>query len=189
MKHSHHHAPRVSSIKTRIKTNKETKITLLSPLREYLPLKQGLRQQFLVQKHIQFPPRVSSIKTRIKTHEHSSLVEQRSLREYLPLKQGLRHILHLKVLYALSTPRVSSIKTRIKTKAFLYNKRNSIELREYLPLKQGLRLLILLLLLKAAVLREYLPLKQGLRLQFLNLTARFYISPRVSSIKTRIKTD
>ena len=44
MKHSHHHAPRVSSIKTRIKTNKETKITLLSPLREYLPLKQGLRQ-------------------------------------------------------------------------------------------------------------------------------------------------
>ena len=91
-------------------------------------------------------------------------MEQRSLREYLPLKQGLRHILHLKVLYALSTPRVSSIKTRIKTKAFLYNKRNSIELREYLPLKQGLRLLILLLLLKAAVLREYLPLKQGLRL-------------------------
>ena len=133
-------------------------------LREYLPLKQGLRLIRIHSSAIYRPQRVSSIKTRIKTNEikHFALFLMK-LREYLPLKQGLRRIRepactqqrHL-------TQRVSSIKTRIKTLLLLAICRIRA-LREYLPLKQGLRLTILHSGADNKNLREYLPLKQGLR--------------------------
>ena len=60
--------PRVSSIKTRIKTELEWSCSYSWPLREYIPLKQGLRQVRRWPFGVRVPP----------------------LREYLPLKQGLR---------------------------------------------------------------------------------------------------
>ena len=61
-------------------------------LREYLPLKQGLRLYYLsALAYVSIAPRVSSIKTRIKTLRILHLTDLLSvLREYLPLKQGLR---------------------------------------------------------------------------------------------------
>ena len=85
-------------------------------LREYLPLKQGLRLHYL--KTItcrQQTPRVSSIKTRIKTGQSLDLWQSSC------------------------APRVSSIKTRIKTRMPLAQQQDPCYLREYLPLKQGLR--------------------------------------------------
>ena len=109
-------------------------------LREYLPLKQGLRQIEISLQRSLVTQRVSSIKTRIKT----ILMLMRwlmivSLREYLPLKQGLRR--NVVVLWQYVHP-----------------------LREYLPLKQGLRLTAFAPFFTNCSLREYLPLKQGLRL-------------------------
>ena len=59
---------RVSSIKTRIKTGIENKEMYDFLLREYLPLKQGLRPFEIKERKPGLPQRVSSIKTRIKTY-------------------------------------------------------------------------------------------------------------------------
>ena len=85
----------------------------ISPLREYLPLKQGLRPDTERERVQRTSQRVSSIKTRIKTMVLGSVHSHSLLREYLPLKQGLR-----------PDDRV--------------NKEAAQWLREYLPLKQGL---------------------------------------------------
>ncbi len=84
---------RVYSTKTRIKTDFAKFCGQLSVLREYIPLKQGLR---LIK-------------------NHPSLFYCR-LREYIPLKQGLRHFDKWwdKDKFNWSS-RVYSTKTRIKT--------------------------------------------------------------------------
>ena len=82
---------RVSSIKTRIKTKNKIMIVNRCNLREYLPLKQGLRLSFTEFAIIVKSQRVSSIKTRIKTAIFVTNYENQN------------------------SQRVSSIKTRIKT--------------------------------------------------------------------------
>ena len=86
-------------------------------LREYGPLKQGLRLPYIsATLGVCSSPRVWSTKTRIKTQQAESQdIYHVALREYGPLKQGLR-------------PSSNIYK--------LHNNR----LREYGPLKQGLRL-------------------------------------------------
>ena len=88
---------RVSSTKTRIKTNSipvlRTKIWLI---KEYHPLKQGLRQDST--KFIRFL--------------------EMSIKEYHPLKQGLRLNLDSIINNFIMYQRVSSTKTRIKTSSF-----------------------------------------------------------------------
>ena len=136
-------APRVSSIKTRIKTPQS--------------------QIYYFQNSA---PRVSSIKTRIKTNLFILfLTIHPFLREYLPLKQGLRL-------------KLSVLNSKLKV------------LREYLPLKQGLRQSYgCFSLFLFHFLREYLPLKQGLRPYGRRVPEHYFLPPRVSSIKTRIKTS
>ena len=110
-------------------------------LREYGPLKQGLRQDtrrcFY---HRSGTPRVWSTKTRIKTNHFSPLQSRNA------------------------SPRVWSTKTRIKTfVAIKFMTKFSLKLREYGPLKQGLRPSAVCSLPSILRLREYGPLKQGLR--------------------------
>ena len=63
---------RVSSIRTRIKTNVMSLSDMKLTVREYLPLEQGLRHRFIC--------------------FNGNTVK---VREYLPLEQGLRHIWYL----------------------------------------------------------------------------------------------
>ena len=67
-------------------------LTTIYTLREYVPLKQGLR--------LAIPPRLEG---------------GASLREYVPLKQGLRRFFIVFNLSMRLSPRVCSTKTRIKT--------------------------------------------------------------------------
>ena len=60
-------APRVCSTKTRIKTLLIVLETASIELREYVPLKQGLRLGAVAQSNNFLSPRVCSTKTRIKT--------------------------------------------------------------------------------------------------------------------------
>ena len=85
-------------------------------LREYGPLKQGLRQSDTANStKTHYSPRVWSTKTRIKTL-HLGISENKSyLREYGPLKQGLRLTQYIIYVFFISSPRVWSTKTRIKT--------------------------------------------------------------------------
>ena len=133
--------PRVCSTKTRIKTHPHDVFWWRwCNLREYVPLKQGLRQGIL--KVIisnmglrEYVPLKQGLRPRMKD---SSNFHQCKLREYVPLKQGLRRIGYLPC--------------------------HEIHgLREYVPLKQGLRLLHIYSTKWTYLLREYVPLKQGLR--------------------------
>ena len=137
-------------------------------LRDYLPLKQGLRP--VLRPPLRYP--------------------QTFLRDYLPLKQGLRLPLMRTFIAPLFSQRLSSTKTRIKTVAFISFSFYWLNLRDYLPLKQGLRpSLNVWALAKKYLLRDYLPLKQGLRPPTPTVASLARgISQRLSSTKTRIKT-
>ena len=88
-------------------------------LREYVPLKQGLRPVLNgVNGYYLMAPRVCSTKTRIKTNPTLALVLYGILREYVPLKQGLRQHQVRCYPFAVRAPRVCSTKTRIKTLTF-----------------------------------------------------------------------
>ena len=136
-----------------------------SALREYVPLKQGLRP-----------------------HRRSGSYEPLHLREYVPLKQGLRLDLFVVICYCISLREYVPLKQGLRPRTIsLYNSLKLL-LREYVPLKQGLRLAVFGLSFITADLREYVPLKQGLRL-FSHLTITLMLcAPRVCSTKTRIKT-
>ena len=123
-------------------------------LREYVPLKQGLRLVLF-----------------------DIMVMTTVLREYVPLKQGLRRHYLVKFYASLKAPRVCSTKTRIKT-AYLPLGSFSAPLREYVPLKQGLRPVKPSLSGAPVPLREYVPLKQGLRRLQVNVNGR--VSPSES---------
>ena len=63
-------------------------------LKEYIPVKQGLRLVTLHPvAHELFTQRVYSSKTRIKTNKFEYKPHRfQRLKEYIPVKQGLRHI-------------------------------------------------------------------------------------------------
>ena len=85
-------------------------------LREYVPLKQGLRPSVPFGINVLLiSPRVCSIKTRIKTRVLLHATISVCLREYVPLKQGLRRRSQNELPSGVVTPRVCSLKTRIKT--------------------------------------------------------------------------
>ena len=85
-------------------------------LREYGPLKQGLRQSDTANStKTHYSPRVWSTKTRIKTPTAVLHAPATILREYGPLKQGLRLTQYIIYVFFISSPRVWSTKTRIKT--------------------------------------------------------------------------
>ena len=117
-------AQRVYSNKTRIKTySAGFHQPCLATLKEYIPIKQGLRHFHLVFQRLQL-----------------------LLKEYIPIKQGLRlydteNFLHTLIF----TQRVYSNKTRIKTRLIRRRRRRPCNLKEYIPIKQGLRLPALLL--------------------------------------------
>ena len=87
----------------------------MSSLREYVPLKQGLRHLFV--SHLD-PPLLREyvpLKQGLRPTNDFRIIDTKTLREYVPLKQGLR-------------PR--KCQTTFGTHS---------NLREYVPLKQGLR--------------------------------------------------
>ena len=90
----------------------------MSSLREYLPLKQGLRQHNGVWSKInecclrEYLPLKQGLRHIV--NGSSKFLCLSILREYLPLKQGLR-LIHIVLRIFVYTQRVSSIKTRIKT--------------------------------------------------------------------------
>ena len=89
-----------------------------SILREYLPLKQGLRLCCLCHFvcYVLFAQRVSSIKTRIKTYKLFKSSESGFPQRVSSIKTRIKTSLIILVLFLhRSTQRVSSIKTRIKT--------------------------------------------------------------------------
>ena len=132
-------------------------------LREYVPLKQGLRQE-----------------------RFCCLFNLRPLREYVPLKQGLRPpSLGPTTLFAIS-PRVCSTKTRIKTLNFWIDHDLNHSPR-VCSTKTRIKTIICYPLNTSDHLREYVPLKQGLRLVLLYEDVE-HAAPRVCSTKTRIKT-
>ena len=155
-------------------------------LREYVPLKQGLRQgssnTFV---ELGFAPRVCSTKTRIKTAQRKRSVERCRAPRVCSTKTRIKTSTKVRNGTSLDAPRVCSTKTRIKT--FSKSSLSRGNLREYVPLKQGLRQVYGSALVRGEVLREYVPLKQGLRL-FNIRPQNFYCPPRVCSTKTRIKT-
>ena len=86
-------SPRVSSIKTRIKTPLHLPFRQSEGLREYLPLKQGLRHclKLFVNSTACRLREYLPLKQGLRPMITSSTEQVRmSLREYLPLKQGLR---------------------------------------------------------------------------------------------------
>ena len=169
-------SPRVCSTKTRIKTSKDGSLRAIFHLREYVPLKQGLRLLWNIAKGLlcclrEYVP----LKQGLRQIVFIFLLFLHYLREYVPLKQGLRLLMSISTLFFI-TPRVCSTKTRIKTVGKIICVKLDY-LREYVPLKQGLRLtehehrLII-----AFCLREYVPLKQGLRLFFAHICRKFGLS-------------
>ena len=132
-------------------------------LREYVPLKQGLRQKASPSKTpctprvcstktriktsrsntvgvVALPPRVCSTKTRIKTiltvtHSSPSTSPPRVCSTKTRIKTLVCSWEDIKVF----TPRVCSTKTRIKTTCLCTIGEEELALREYVPLKQGLR--------------------------------------------------
>ena len=109
---------RASSIRTRIKTANEDKITVFYPdLAEHLPLEQGLR---LVRSNMPG-------------------YFDRYLAEHLPLEQGLRQLDMVPFTMPNETRRASSIRTRIKTLVSKKCYHLLFVLAEHLPLEQGLR--------------------------------------------------
>ena len=118
-----YHPQRVSSIKTRIKTlcfRLQHKNHLL--LREYLPLKQGLRLLKFNNIHNNMHLReYLPLKQGLRPTYLVVFINNGWLREYLPLKQGLR-------------PHGCLLSTRC------------VALREYLPLKQGLRHILIVII-------------------------------------------
>ena len=140
--HGRSDSPRVSSIKTRIKTYQDIQYNLYQTLlREYLPLEQGLRhlRAFQLRKHVD-SPRVSSIKTRIKTAHGIVKVKIMIPPRVSSIKTRIKTGFNCHSEATGNSPRVSSIKTRIKTKYQFLLPRRAHSLREYLPLEQGLRL-------------------------------------------------
>ena len=142
---------------------------MMSPtplLREYVPLKQGLRQQVhdsvLRTDH---PPRVCSTKTRIKTMIRSMSAAVTMPPRVCSTKTRIKTKFIVLNVKCYVTPRVCSTKTRIKTEQLAITDHNAPWLREYVPLKQGLRLFERYFGHdEQLALREYVPLKQGLRL-------------------------
>ena len=132
---------RPSSIKTRIKTQPAALKFTWKPVRDHLPLKQGLRLKYFSLCIFYAGQRPSSIKTRIKTTSGWNLQASslQAVRDHLPLKQGLR----------LNPVRAS---TRCRWLV-----------RDHLPLKQGLRLFsVLYSCVSWSEVRDHLPLQQGL---------------------------
>ena len=111
---------RVSSIKTRIKTLQSCLGIRDNLLRECLPLKQGLRLPNS-EPLIKFPilRECLPLKQGLRQFRASWFSTLIGLRECLPLKQGLRPDVKLYNRVHDHTQRVSSIKTRIKTYASL----------------------------------------------------------------------
>ena len=106
---------RVSSIKTRIKTNQNYNYHTMHALR-VSSIKTRIKTKIFFYQQINLISlRVSSIKTRIKTLDLFHYILFCNLWEYLPLKQGLRRRTCLREVGCCLTLRVSSIKTRIKT--------------------------------------------------------------------------
>ena len=180
-------APRVCSTKTRIKTQLwKEKWCHLPLLREYVPLKQGLRpENNLRNTECVSTPRVCSTKTRIKTQKSRRAHPWMYLREYVPLKQGLRLLVHRYSAHQI-TPRVCSTKTRIKTvhwthvrlpsspprvcstktriKTYVISADNPQQLAPRVcSTKTRIKTSPLTFLIHFSTLREYVPLKQGLR--------------------------
>ena len=107
---------RTSSTKTRIKTLYSCNVVcFVHCVREYHPLKQGLRLYSTSSELCTIGQRTSSTKTRIKTMKaHHWLILKLQVREHHPLKQGLR---------------------RVNNKVYFVD----AVVREHHPLKQGLR--------------------------------------------------
>ena len=111
------------------------------PVRDHLPLKQGLRptnnscyKRFILRKVRDHLPLKQGLRQESKDWEELESI----VRDHLPLKQGLRPKLRDRSGQNTS-PRPSSIKTRIKTRGRAYTFWRLTQVRDHLPLKQGLR--------------------------------------------------
>ncbi len=117
-------AQRVYSNKTRIKTHCKFIFTAIRPnLKEYIPIKQGLRQytNFFSSKEIylkEYIPIKQGLRPKLTTNY---MMEDTVLKEYIPIKQGLRPLrAATDILFLDKTQRVYSSKTRIKTFFFRF---------------------------------------------------------------------
>ena len=111
-------AQRVYSNKTRIKTHCKFIFTAIRPnLKEYIPIKQGLRQytNFFSSKEIylkEYIPIKQGLRPKLTTNY---MMEDTVLKEYIPIKQGLRPLRASIHQFTVFSQRVYSSKTRIKT--------------------------------------------------------------------------
>ena len=108
---------RLSSIRTRIKTTVLNMKTVFSPVKDYHPLEQGLRQT----RHLHYDEECYPVK------------------DYHPLEQGLRPDRSQTVRYSRPRQRLSSIRTRIKTALTHSLLQHPFTVKDYHPLEQGLR--------------------------------------------------
>ena len=109
---------RASSIKTRIKTLIACTIVVrCDPLREHLPLKQGLRHYVpFLGEYFPEPQRASSIKTRIKTLLHYLFASSyNTTQRASSIKTRIKTFMERTPRSINDAQRASSIKTRIKT--------------------------------------------------------------------------
>ena len=103
------------SIRTRIKTSRDFILTSILPVRDHIPLEQGLR------------------------HALRDLNrEQNAVRDHIPLEQGLRLKAAVMSLPPQCRQRPYSIRTRIKTGAVCQSDYSG-SVRDHIPLEQGLR--------------------------------------------------
>ena len=129
---------------------------LIRPVREHIPLEQGLR-------HV----------------EKIRLVDVYSVREHIPLEQGLRQNFIPDKIVLWISQRAYSIRTRIKTSRMLTAASLRMIVREHIPLEQGLRRVFSLTVVSKYSIREHIPLEQGLRLNFRNCVVNNYLSESI----------
>ena len=153
------------SIRTRIKTRGFLRHPTAFPVRDHIPLEQGLRH---------FPwakPCLSSI-----VRDHIPLEQGlrpavrlffrwlETVRDHIPLEQGLRLLGSFWLSTFFHCQRPYSIRTRIKTltaSAAI----QTVRVRDHIPLEQGLRHKEQSQLQMIFQVRDHIPLEQGLRQQ------------------------
>ena len=163
-------------------------VFLLLLLREYVPLKQGLRLTNIKRSVLIIAtPRVCSTKTRIKTYALQLVWKPRLSPRVCSTKTRIKTTKRL-ILYILrTTPRVCSTKTRIKTN-YPRGAGNKFTSPRVCSTKTRIKTYTSKFDAPVLDLREYVPLKQGLRLLFGIWEKPAAKTPRVCSTKTRIKT-
>ena len=175
------------SIRTRIKTTAAPAAMRKLPVRDHIPLEQGLRLEAGDKDVWQVGQRPYSIRTRIKTWFATFGSSLFCVRDHIPLEQGLRRMQLEDGPSASPCQRPYSIRTRIKTRGSNFIRPLREIVRDHIPLEQGLRLTAMHAAGVTMCQRPY-SIRTRIKTPPGDLYALWLLCQRPYSIRTRIKT-